>query len=233
MKRNDIGVITTFSDSNYKEYAYRFVSGCNKLGLDVVCYVDCDKDNYLESNHIRYVKTPLQKINKFINRHTDHKPRNFLEDACRFSYKVYAMCDAVRKINKKYIIFLDADTYADESIPINFWEEIAPRSDEVVSFLGRKNSYPETGFLMFNLMCNDTQRFINDFENCYNEDTIMQLNGQTDCHAFQYALKNYKGRNLTPNANMFDHCFLDVFGKYMDHTKGIRKLKGYSKERKK
>lgn len=219
-------IITTFSDKNHTDYAYRFLKSAANFNCPVICYVD---KLYVPTKNVTYKILDIPDLVHFRERHIKMKPRSFLEDARRFSFKSYVMCEASKELTGR-MIWLDADCICDTPMSNDIWDSVAP-ANEPVSHLGRQHSYSETGFVMFDLDNPITRTFINDLREIYNSDFIFKLIHFTDCHAIDYLIKKHGGLNLTPSAKGMDHCFLDAFGEWMDHTKGGRKSLGESPER--
>ena len=114
----DIFFITTFNSRLYKEYAHNFVETYINTNqeIPVICYVD-DDYNYPTHNNITYIKLheAIPKILDFKERHKDiildleyesYSDQEFLQNAVRFSHKVFAQVHSSYSNKKKNSINL-------------------------------------------------------------------------------------------------------------------------------
>lgn len=85
-----------------------------------------------------------------IKRNKQDKKRGFLFDAIRFCYKVFTTTHCGLNIDKKYdyMLWLDSDIFFKKQFNLDkrFIQE-----DKLLGYLGRKNTYSECGFLVFNM----------------------------------------------------------------------------------
>ena len=111
----NIGVVTTLNKKLYKQYGYRFFETYN-WPFDLQVY----SEDMLEIPNIKVhiVRSTFDEIpscEEFVNRNKQREvpdtPEGFLQDAVRFSYKVYAYTDQIIN-NEDYdgIICIDADS---------------------------------------------------------------------------------------------------------------------------
>ena len=83
-----IGIVTTFSDKGYEEYAHLLISSIQKFvdeKIEIFLYVDNVKINPTSTNIrlIRFESTVPDLVN-FKNRNKDRPVDNFMYDAVRF-----------------------------------------------------------------------------------------------------------------------------------------------------
>jgi hypothetical protein len=188
----------------------------------------------------------------FVARNIDkpHQKTNSLEHgAIRFAPKAFSIIDCLenailqkRKFNRNfYLIWLDADSVTHTKIDNHFFKLITDNynPDMPLSYLGRKHSYTETGFICFNIsrQSDELWRFLYSYGYYYSSDAIFTLPQWHDCMPFDVARKSIdpqenKCLNLSPpNSFWYDHVFINSeLGKYMDHMKGPRKDVGRSKK---
>lgn len=226
-----IGIVSTFSDQGYKDYAKHFVDSLkNNLdnSVEVFLYVDNKKLFKSTQNiHTINLEKAVPDLVNFKSRNKDKTFKNFLWDAVRFSHKSYAIWHAAMNSGVDILIWLDADTELIEYVPAEYLKKFLPES-YFTSYLGR-DSYSETGFIAFDLRNLYTTDFFIIFKNYYDSDKIYTLEGYTDCHVFDATRKELenqnkiKGYNLTPT-DIKNH-FNQTFAGYMIHLKGLRKEK--------
>lgn len=233
-------IVTTFSDSGYREYAERMLQSIDKFwpqDIGVVAYYEGVKPAVSGS---RFEFLPifaecqdlLQFLKKHKDMHIDHEisKRNYNRDVVRFAPKSYVIAHATTSgMDTKYI-WLDADTVAFRKIDMDEVEQI---TDCYCAYLGRKNFYSETGFLSFDATRPPHFDFMREWREYYNMELIFRLERWHDCEVFDTLRKKYeskmKFKNLTPEAERTDHVFIQsVLGNYMDHLKGPRKKFGRS-----
>lgn len=162
--------------------------------------------------------------------------RDFRWDAVRFSNKVFAVADAIRRYHTMVdqLIWLDADTVTHRDIPRNFIDKIAPRGNQLAAYLNRR-IYPECGWVGYNLRHREILTFVERFEGAYTSGYFQTLKESHDSFVFWKVLQQMEGdgearfkplgSNLTKT-----HVFINsVLGSYMDHLKGDRKQDGKSR----
>lgn len=237
-----IGIVTTFSDKGYEEYAKEFLSTVKKYldkQIHVYLYVDNVpiEINGFDNIKILKLEDSIPELTNFKNRHKDKKFKTFLNDAVRFSHKSYAIAHASKHCYVETLIWLDADTELKKEISSSYLEKFTPKGI-FSSYLGRPGRYTETGFISFDLTHTYAREFFDNFQNYYDKDLIYtELNEQTDCHVYdavRLKMENenkIKCHNLTPGLGK--NNFNNTFAGYMVHYKGDKKFnKNYIKVKK-
>ncbi|WP_246662717.1 hypothetical protein [Rhizobium sp. P44RR-XXIV] len=164
--------------------------------------------------------------------------RDFRWDAVRFSNKVFAVADAIRRYRTTVdqLIWLDADTVTHREIPRSFIDGIAPRGNQLAAYLNRR-IYPECGWVAYNLRHPALLSFVDRFEGAYSSGYFLNLKESHDSFVFWKVLQQMEldqeaqfkrlGSCLTKT-----HVFINsALGGYMDHLKGDRKAAGKSRRR--
>ena len=195
--------------------------------------------------------TASADLQNFVNRHQNNPlahgqagptqlynpKKQFRWDAVRFCYKVYAQSVAADMIDSGWMIWIDADTVTHSPIPDDWLMSVCPH-DAMISYLGRGEHYhSECGWVAYNLDKVGCRRFINDFVNMYNQDSIFKLNEWHDSYVwdtvrrqFEPSCKFHNLNTLAQTDTKAGHPFVNSeLGTYMDHLKGNRKTLGKSK----
>ena len=232
-----IGIVSTFSDTGYQEYAHLLVDGLNNhLDKKIKVFLYVDTVNFAVPDNISLIplEPSVPNLTKFKQRHTDKKPTNFIEDGVRFSHKSYAIWHAAKNINADKLFWLDADTVLTNNITEQYLDNFLP-DNYFTSYLGRVGRYTETGFIGFNLKHTYANEFFDEFIDYYNSDRIYsELPAYTDCHVYDATRNKFVEENkitaldLTPGLGKSN--FNHVHQGYMVHNKGENKT-GSSKKK--
>lgn len=229
-----IGIVTTFSDNGYLEYAKHFVESCKTfLDKDITLYLYVDNIN-IDTNEnfiIRKLEPSVSELTEFKKRNQNRNPKSFIEDAVRFSHKSYCLYHCANNSDVDHLFWLDSDTEMFNNVSKEYLMKFLP-SDVFCSYLGRDippADYTETGFLGFNLKHPATVEFFELFKWYYDSNEIYNLKGQLDCHAFDAARIKLESQGKIKNHNLGisykKHHFNNVLAGYMVHYKGPRKQK--------
>jgi hypothetical protein len=227
-----IGIVSTFSDQGYEDYAKNFVTSLNNnldKSVEVFLYIDDNKRLFKRSHNINIInlEKAVPNLTEFKNRNKTKPIDSFMNDGVRFSHKSYAIWHAAMHSGVDILIWLDADTELVRPLSAEYLQKFLPNG-YFTSYLGR-DTYSETGFIAFDLRNPYTKEFFDVFKNYYDSDKIYTLEAYTDCHVFDATrkelenLKKITGYNLTPNITK-SH-FNQTFKGYMIHFKGGRKEK--------
>lgn len=231
--------VTTFNKEIYKKFAHKFIDTYIKTEQEIplICYVDDDFD-YKKNINITYIKLQevMPELSKFKKRHKDKvvendddnlQPHIFLQNAIKFSHKVFAQCHA-STYNKKFM-YVDGDCVFHKKIDKEFFNDFIP-DKTLLTFYGRPN-WVETGIIGFNPTASDTsKKFFEVYQNFYTKDKIFDLKFKTDCQALDETRNimkddlNYReidrGDGLDGHVIYRDKKMLQ----YIDHEKGKRKF---------
>ena len=227
-----IGIVTTFSDAGYRDYAHYLIDGLIKFldpKIQVYVYVDTIRFSVPKNFSLIPLEPSVPELSDFKKRHSDKKVTDFWYDAVRFSHKSYAMWHAAQNSKVNKLFWLDADTIILNSISEDYFNKFLP-GNTFTSYLGRPGRYTETGFLGFNLDDREKDNFFSEFIDYYNSDRIYtELNYQTDCHVYDATRNKFVegGKvielNLTPGVGK--NNFNNTHKGFMIHNKGERKYK--------
>lgn len=154
---------------------------------------------------------------------TSHvRPEGFIFELTKFGHKVFAQLDAFENSDERYIVWLDADVV----IHKDFTErDIVNLLDgEMCAFLGRQESYTETGFIAFDTHHPDFSVFKERYADYYRKRHIVLLPYWIDCLAFDASKHELSQTNLTPGGKGMQDVFsISPLSEYMSHDKGERK----------
>ncbi|AYG69028.1 MULTISPECIES: hypothetical protein [unclassified Rhizobium] len=245
-------VVTTFHEKGYRDYGKRCIEtflACWPKDISLVVYAENveieEKDRrLLVFDHLE----ALPRLRDFRKAYGNNpqangfRPsrkwlaRDFRWDAVRFSNKVFAVADAVRRYHNMVdqLIWLDADTITHRDIPKSFLDGIAPRGDQLAAYLNRR-IYPECGWVGYNLRHREILTFAERFEGAYSSGYFLTMKESHDSFVFWKVLQQMEsdkeasfkrlGSSLTKT-----HVFINsVLGGYLDHLKGDRKSAGRSR----
>ena len=166
-------------------------------------------------------------------RHAAYMPPNWKWDVVRYAHKVFAACDALEGY-KGVGVWLDADCVTHKPIPKGLIE--AQVGDGVyLAHYARTGRYTETGMWIMDCSHEAHRPFINTWRNWYLSERYKGLSQWHDCFTLDATIRQLgvKTKNLSGEHHLEAHPqALTEFGKYIDHCKGSRKLKGVSPENK-
>lgn len=219
--------ITSFSPKGYEQYGRKCLETYVKFWPCPILVWYEEKPDF-EHPLVEYRSLFEDPLRKFLNRlenmaDTDgfiNGRYNYNFDAKKFCRKVFAQ-EASFHLDDK-IFWLDADTVTLKPIPASFLAGLVESFP--LAYLGRRNSYTETGFLGFNTRHPDFQRFRDNYVIAYTKGRIFQHpRAWHDCIAFDMAREGIRGNDLnakTPYQGL-DHCWPHtVLGEYIQHNKG-------------
>ena len=232
-----IGIVSTFSNNGYNEYAHLLVNGIGShldKKIKVFLYIDTVKFKVPSNVSVIPLEPSVPDLTKFKQRHSDKKPTKFINDGVRFSHKSYAIWHAAKNSNVDKLFWLDADTVLTNDVTEQYLNNFLP-DNHFTSYLGRGKSYTETGFIGFNLKHAYADEFFNEFIDYYNSDRIYsELPAYTDCHVYDATRNKFVNEkkitvlDLTPGLGKSN--FNHIHQGYMVHNKGGNKT-GSSKKK--
>lgn len=255
---NSVTCVTTFNQAGYDRYGRHMVESWIKHWP-----ADFKLKVYVESMTLKINDPRVEVIDllnacpslvEFKHRHKDNpkahgklktteawgkhfKYEGFFWDAVKFSHKVYAWCDAMRKTDSELVLWIDADCRTFAPVSLDFWNKLLP-DNTLCYHLGRENqsaNYSETGFVGFNMKHPQSRNFADCMQSYYDKDTVFDLECFTDCHVLDDSIRHFKELGhrsydivkelKIPGAHVFINSPL---GSIIDHLKGPRKDKGTS-----
>lgn len=170
--------------------------------------------------------------------------RDFRFNAVRFSFKIFSIKQVITHISSaRHLAWLDADIRVLRSFGIAELSEFLPDEHQLMSYLGRTNfpkpnAYSEAGWLGFNMVHPDIQKFLEFVSNQYVSGEIFSQKEWHDSWLWDVARDNFENqgvrfKNISGVAAYLEHPFVNCgLGKYFDHLKGPeRKKQGKSFER--
>lgn len=237
MTQPKIAVCTTFP-LDYPTYREMLATFDHFWPKEVELYIDLDEtsDDVLKQKqeefnalmpsgrqfYINHKRSEAKA--KFLQTHDEDSPNvPYRFHVCRFSHKVFALYGVLPEMDRfDFLIWLDADVITHATPD---FEEILPKDEEDVSYLGRSDApHSECSFVAYNLGFGG-ENIIKEMYEYYVTDKVLTLPGWTDCDVFDAVLSEgcFKGNNLSEGIKGW-HVFPESpLGKYMNHLKGKRK----------
>jgi len=227
-----IAVVTTLNKKLYNQYGHKFFETYN-WDFDLIVYSE-DLIEIPKSNQIvKSIFNEIPECEDFVKRNKE-KPvedtgSGYLQDAVRFSYKVYSYTDMI--INSKDydgIIGIDADSVFYKSINEDWIKQHVHKDECMMSYLGRGNNYSECGFLYWNLNHKDTKDYARVMKDMYSTDSVYKLIEKHDSYVWDYVRKRFEDERNTLNNNIGDgkpgHVQArSILGEVYDHIKGPKR----------
>ncbi|MFS8182021.1 hypothetical protein ACMG4P_10740 [Pseudovibrio denitrificans] len=247
-------VVTTFHEAGYQQYGKRCIKSLLEKWPDTVSMLVYPENVSVDLFEARVqALDPLEclpKLQKFKLSNRDNpfangtnpiitkQTKNFRWDAYRFSNKVFAVTDAIRRCKGDFdqLIWLDADTVTHTQIPEKFLNKIAPKNGQLAAYLNRRG-YPECGWVGYNLKHPEILNFADRFEQIYLSGEFLTYKENHDSYIFWEIVQEMERTNTAKFKELGSkwrsgHIFIrSALGKYIDHLKGDRKIEGRSRER--
>ena len=139
--------LTTFNKKLYDEYAKDLIQSYLDTHQYPPLYCYVEEDNillYPQHPKIKYLnifrETPIAA---FVKKYQRGDVDNYIMDAVRFAYKVYAQCGGRHLGNRQF--FIDADCVFLKQIPLEWYDNFI--GDRDFSYYPRPSYYTETGFV--------------------------------------------------------------------------------------
>ena len=162
---------------------------------------------------------------------------NYRFDAIRFSFKPFSIHQSLKYIpeNLDFLIWTDADLRCKQKFSFKDLEPFLPNSNELMTYLGRKNVYSECGFLGFNVKHHQFHNYIKRIIEIYTTGEIFSLEEWHDSWIWDHVREEFEERdilfrNISGKAYEHHHPFINSgLEKFFDHLKGpTRKKTGES-----
>ena len=237
-----IAIVTSLNKQLYEYYAFRFLQTYNwpfdcyiyhegwipeiNPMRDNVFYRDINETNpslkqFIERN---------QKRNQFSTVKGDTSKiiygMDFIKDAIRFSYKVYAKTHLMMEGKYDYVFWIDADVYFKKTITEQeIVQKILP-VDYTICYLDRPEPprYPECGFVGYNLTNKHTQNFVEKLREYYESDLLFNEEQWHDSYVWNKVREKYlSGQpqyNLTGTRKDGHVWSVSKLAEYTTHLKG-------------
>ena len=245
-----IAIVTSLNKQLYEYYAFRFLQTYN-WPFDCYIYhegwipeIDPMRDNIIyrdihETNPgLKQFAERNSKRNQFSTEKNDTSKiiygLDFLKDAIRFSYKVYAKTHLMMEGKYDYVFWIDADVVFTKRITEQeIVNKILP-IDYTICYLDRPEPprYPECGFVGYNLTNQHTRNFVEKLREYYELDLLFKEEQWHDSYVWNKVRERYllgqPQYNLTgtrKDGHVWPHSKL---AEYTTHLKGKKKKdKGY------
>ena len=268
--KTNISIISTFNEEGMNLYGQRFLNSFSQnvdKSIKLICYAENCIPFNPDNQQIQIVsaKENLPLLKKFKKRYAkvsyangvppEHirskRPRDahkeFKWDAIRFANKTYSIFESYKKM-QDWIVWMDADIFIHSPWTYQEFKSLLP-DDKWITYVGRGRSaqtWPECGFYGLNLNHDVCLKFLQDFENMYEnaEDGIFKLEEWHDSFVFGYILDKYKKIDTnyvdytadlilkTAQTGGGGHPIINcILGKWIDHLKGSRKVTKKSNRR--
>lgn len=245
-------VVTTFHKKGYDVYGRRCIESFLKYwpsDVSLLVYAEgVDVDIRDPRLTVINQTESVPRLHKFRELYGDNpyangadpkgsgETNNFRWDAIRFANKVFAVTEAIERVKgvSDQLIWLDADTVTHTQFPKKIIDNLAPRGNQLAAYLNRK-SYPECGWVGYNLRHPAIDKFAAEFEDIYLSGRFLEMKESHDSFVFWQIVKEmernreasfkYLGSSMASG-----HIFINsVLGGYLDHLKGDRKVDGKSR----
>ena len=150
---------------------------------------------------------------------------NFRYDAIKFCHKVYALKRAwERRADAKWVVWVDADTFATKPIPADFFDDIL---DGSVTWLDRTDiDYAETSFMGFRSDSPNAEQALEALFDVYDTDNVGSFTEWHDGFVISQILKKLPEgscHNLSEGCKGLEAFQQSPLAEYMEHLKGNRK----------
>ena len=227
-------VVTTCHKDGFEQYGHRALAGWKHWpkSAELHWYTE-DYDIADTPGVVAVPNRHLQALQDFKRKHGGYRPPNYLWDVVRFAHKVFAAIDALAGY-KGIGVWMDADCVTYRDIPEGMVEALLER-DAYIGIFGRRGMYTETGFWVMDCSHPQHEAFLSTWQEWYDSGAFRTLGGWTDCHTLDATIRKFrdaiKVTNLSGEFADDMHPMAKVeLAKYLDHTKGPRKLSGASPE---
>ena len=203
----------------------------HKASPELVAFKNKHKNDPVANGQVEEIPGGVRRVT--LHGHKDKMKGSFLWDAVRFAHKTFCVAHAINNINSDMILWLDADTYTFAKIPESFVRNTLP-DNKLTCYLGRGGIYPECGWVGYNKNHKKIYEFINAWTSLYTTGKIFQEIEWHDSYLYWQILKRVapnEGHDIgiMTEGNVAPHVFINSdLGKYIDHMKGKRKIKGKS-----
>jgi len=246
-------VVTSFSNAGFEKYGRKFIQTFNQYWpeeVDLHIYHEGLIDK-LYKGHYAYNILSVPECSLFIRRfHNDplvngrvvdqpyrwkkkcvNDGYNFRYDAYKFSKKVFAIYDVMKRVKDGKLFWVDADIVTFAQVTTKLLDGLL-RSDHDTCYLGRSNSgHSECGFVGYNLDRAMARVFVGYFAGLYANDGVFGMDEWHDSYVYDKVREYFKSslNDYCIPSTERGHVFINsILGTVMDHLKGDRKDIGKS-----
>jgi hypothetical protein len=247
-------VVTTFHEAGYEQYGRCCIETFLNNWPETIPILVYPEETQVNFSDVRLQLIDPQKalpnLQRFKATYRDNPFANganpiipnrtddFRWQACRFSNKVFAVADAIRRCKNTYdqLIWLDADTVTHTKLSKVFLNKLAPKKKQLAAYLNRRGC-PECGWVGYNLNHPEILNFAERFEQIYLSGEFLTFKENHDSYIFWGVVQEMQRNPAVTFKKLGSrwrsgHIFLhSALGDYVDHLKGNRKITGRSKER--
>lgn len=227
----DVAVVTTFARDHIDLYGNTFVDSFTKY-CNHELYVfaeDFDSEslnadievlNYYEHipQQLKFKKHILSQIDSL-----DIKPANRLRKALRWSYKSFVVWYALKNIEAKYIVWIDADVETIAPVPQNLIQNIC--NDYLMMCYPQRiqdEIHIESGFVVYNKQHPMINRVTDHYELGYHKGQILTIDKPWD--GFWLGNLVHKDQAISNATNRIRSPFKNIKS-YFEHNVGKDKFK--------
>lgn len=235
-----IALAATFTWSGYELHGKRFLEDFIRHWPKHRLYVYPERfklESPAENIIVRDLYKACPTLVEFKSRHNGNpgahgrfgKNYYYTLDAVKWSHRIFALKAAMDAGETDILVNIDTDIKTFQDIPEGFIESILGDAD--IAYMPRPGAYSECSLVIYR-MSPAVKNFINAHVKIYEEDAIFELPGWTDCHAFDYLVRQFglKFKDINEGIPLSTHPFVNgPLGAYMDHLKGPRKEEGKSR----
>jgi|13_taG_2_1085334.scaffolds.fasta_scaffold12675_3 hypothetical protein len=184
----DVVVITTFAQDHINLYGKRFVDTFKRY-CRYPLYIfaeDFSSDQFYGHtvyDYYKHIPEQLTFKNNILNLFPslDTKEQNRLRKALRWSYKGFAIWYALKNIDTKYIVWIDADVETLSKIPSSLISSLC--EDKLLMCYPQRmkgSLHVESGFVIFNKQHPEIDLVIQHYENGYLNQQVLELSKPWD-----------------------------------------------------
>lgn len=191
-----------------------------------------------EKSGERIVRRDFSELPEFMQwkaKHQGYVPPNWEYNVIGYSHKVFAAIDALYDYDG-IGVWLDADCVTYRKIPPEVIEQQLGAGNYLACYQ-RKGYHTETGFWIMDCAHPEHHAFLDAWMAWYLTNSFKQLSVWHDCQTLDATIRHFgervKVNNLSGDkSNEMHPMALTELGRYIDHCKGPRKIKGVSPENK-
>lgn len=226
----EISIVTSMSYELYKKYASGLIETYIEYNIPFPLHIYTEDDTSLFPNENKITVHEIGDDWKAFQERNKHRKFNgYMQDAVRFSTKVFSQYNHYKNIGGKFI-WLDADCIFLDILTESWVDKMLQNS--FVAFYDRPGLYTECGVIFFDTTKKVSDNFFRDYIRYYEDDYVYMLPYYTDCHVFDAVrssyqdILDYKENKLgqyQSHKNMHVMALDPNLAPFIDHKKGNRK----------